>query len=73
VVLQASANCGVKCFLADLVAMKNGIETCRNLRYKLRMMGVALSGTTFVYGDNMYVVENTQRPKSILKNKSNSI
>jgi hypothetical protein len=53
--------------------MKNGIETCRGLHYKLRMMGVALSGPTFIYGDNMYVVHNTQRPESVLKNKSNSI
>jgi hypothetical protein len=60
-------------FGAEFVAMKNGIETCRGLRYKLRMMGVALSGPTFVYGDNMSVVHNTQRHESILKNKSNSI
>jgi hypothetical protein len=36
-------------------------------------MGVALSGPTFVYGDNMSVVHNTQRPESVLKKKSNSI
>jgi hypothetical protein len=36
-------------------------------------MGVALSGPTFVYGDNMYVVHNTQRPESVLKKNSNSI
>jgi hypothetical protein len=49
-------------FGADLVAMKNGIETCRGLRYKLRMTGVALSGPIFVYGDNMSVAHNTHRP-----------
>jgi hypothetical protein len=32
-----------------------------------------LSGPTFVYGDNMSVVHNTQRPESVLKKKSNSI
>jgi hypothetical protein len=58
---------------AEFVAMKNGIETWRGLRYKLRMMGVALSGPTFFYGDNMYVVHNTQRHESVLKKKSNSI
>jgi hypothetical protein len=47
-------------FGAEFVAMKNG--TCRGLRYKLIMMGVPLSGPTFVYGDNMYVVHNTQQP-----------
>jgi hypothetical protein len=60
-------------FGAEFVAMNNGIETCLGLRYKLIMMGVALSGPTFVYGDNMYVVHNTHRPESVLKKKSNSI
>jgi hypothetical protein len=60
-------------FGAEFVAMKNGIEPCHGLRYKLRMMGVTLSGPTFVYGDNMSVVHNTQRPESVLKKKSNSI
>jgi hypothetical protein len=60
-------------FGAEFVAMKNGIDTFRGLRYKLRMMGVALSDPTFVYGDSMFVVHNTQRPESVLKKKSNSI
>jgi hypothetical protein len=58
---------------AEFAAMKNGIETCRGLRFKLIMMGVALSGPTFVYGENMSVAPNTQRPESVLKKKSNSI
>jgi hypothetical protein len=53
--------------------MKNGIETWRGLRYKLRIMGVVLSGPTFVYGDNMYVAHNTHWPEYVLKKKSNSI
>jgi hypothetical protein len=57
----------------ECVTMKNGIETCRGLRYKLRMMGVTLSGPTYVYGDNIYVVHNTQWPDSVLKKKSNYI
>jgi hypothetical protein len=60
-------------FAAEFVAMKNGIETCRGLRYKLRMMGVTLSGPTFIYGDNISVVHNTQRHECVLKKKSNSI
>ena len=60
-------------FGAEFVAMKNGMETLRGLRYKLRMMGVELSGPTYVYGDNMSVIHNTQRPESTLKKKSNAI
>jgi hypothetical protein len=58
---------------AEFVAMKNGIETTRDLRYKLRMMGVTFDGPTYVYGDNMSMVHNTQRPESFLKKKSNTI
>jgi hypothetical protein len=36
-------------------------------------MGVPLLGPMYIYGDNMSVVHNTQRPKPILKKKSNSI
>jgi hypothetical protein len=60
-------------FRAEFVAMKNGIETCCGLRYKLIMMGVALIGPTFVYWDNMSVVHNTQWPESVLKKRSKSI
>jgi hypothetical protein len=55
------------------VAMKIGMESLRGLRYKLRMMGVGISGPLYIYGDNMSVIHNTQRPESMLKNKSNSI
>jgi hypothetical protein len=48
---------GPKC-----VAMKNGIETYRGLRYKLRMMSVALSGLTYVYRESKYVVHKTHMP-----------
>ena len=60
-------------FGAEFVAMKNGMERVRGLRYKLRMMGVPLAGPTYVFGDNMSVIHNTQRPESTLKKKSNSI
>jgi hypothetical protein len=60
-------------FRTEFVVMKNGIETCRGLRYKLRMMGVILGVSTYVYGDNMYVVHNTQSSEFVLKKKSNSI
>ena len=37
------------------------------------MMGVKIDGPTYVYDDNMYVIHNTSKPKSVLKKKSNSI
>ena len=60
-------------FSAEFVALKHGIKRVRGLCYKLRMMGVQISGPTDVYGDNMSVIKNTQNPESTLKKKSNSI
>lgn len=60
-------------FGAEFVAMKQGVEELRGIRYKLRMMGVNIDGPTYVYGDNMSVIHNTSTPESVLKKKSNSI
>jgi hypothetical protein len=59
-------------FGSEFVAMKNGIETCRGLHYKLRMISVT-EWPPYVYAENMSVVHNTQRPAFVLKKKSNSI
>jgi len=37
------------------------------------MMGIAISGPTYIYGDNMSVIYNMQRPESTLSKKSNAI
>ena len=60
-------------FGAEFVATNTGVETLRGMRNKLRMMGVPLTGLTFVYGNKMSVIYNTSQPKSTLKKKSNSI
>ena len=60
-------------FGAEFVALKQGLETLRGIRYKLRMMGVPIEGPSYVYGDNMSVVTNTQKPESTLKKKSSEI
>ena len=60
-------------FGSEFVAMKHGVETLRGIRYKLRMMGVEISGPTYIYGDNMSVIHNTSKPEQVLKKKSISI
>jgi hypothetical protein len=60
-------------FGAKFVAMKQGLETLRGIHYKLRMMGVEVLGPSYIYGNNMLVIHNTQRPESVLKKKSNSV
>jgi hypothetical protein len=60
-------------FGAEFVAMKQGMEVLWGLQYKLWMMGVQVNGTSFIYGDNMSVIHNTQWPELTLKKKSNSV
>lgn len=54
-------------FGAEFVALKQGMEALHSLCYKLRMMGVEISLPSYIYGDNISVVHNTQQSKSTLK------
>ena len=54
-------------FGAEFVAMKHGIEKLRGLWYKLRMMGIPLTGPSYIYGDNKLQVTNSTWPESTLK------
>ncbi len=60
-------------FGAEFVAIKHGIEKLRGLRYKLRMMGIPLTGPSFIYADNKSQVTNLAIPELTLKKKCNSI
>ena len=37
------------------------------------MMGILISGPSYIYGDNMSVISNTSRPESVLRKKSISV
>ena len=58
---------------SEFVAMMQCCEYIRNLRYKLRMMGIPGEGQICIYGDNESVLGNTSIPDSTLKMKSQSI
>jgi hypothetical protein len=60
-------------FGPEFVVMKQGMDLICGLRYKLRMMSVQLSGPSFISGNSMSVIHNTQRPESTLEKKSNSV
>ena len=60
-------------FGSEFTAMKVATELSEGLRYKLRMMGIPLDGPTHVKADNMSVINNTSKPESVLKKKSNAI
>ena len=54
-------------FGGEFVAMKQDIDALRGLRYKLRMMGIPISGPLYIYGDN------SSQPGSVLRKKSKSV
>ena len=60
-------------FGAEIVAIKVKLETLQAIWYKLRMMGIPISGASYVHGDNMSVIHNTSKPESTLKKKCSAI
>ena len=60
-------------FGTEFVAIKQGIDALRDLRYKLKMMGIPTLGPSHIYGDNMSIVYNTSRQESVLRKKSNLV
>ena len=70
---RKQGTCETSVFGAEFVALKQGLEQVRALRYKLRMMGIPVIDPCWVFGDNMSVVNNVTRPESTLKKKSHEI
>jgi hypothetical protein len=60
-------------FGSEFIALRQAIDLVEGLRYKLRMMGVAIDGSTSVFCDNEAVVKSTTAPESTLKKKHNAI
>ena len=49
------------------------MEKILGLRYKLRMMGVEINGTTSIFCDNGLVVKSAYNPEATLKKNNLSI
>ena len=58
---------------SELVAARIATDLAVSTRYKLRMLGVPILGTTLLYGDNLSVITNATLPSSTLKKKHNAI
>ena len=56
-------------FEADFIAMKLCCEYIRGLRYKLRMMDIAVDLPALIFGDNQSVLSNKSLSYSKLKKK----
>jgi hypothetical protein len=60
-------------FGSEFVALRIATEMIESLRYKIRMFGVPIDGSTDVFCDNKSVVTNSSIPSSVLNKKHNSI
>jgi len=60
-------------FGSEFIAMNSCCEYIYGLHYKLRMMGIPVKLSTFVFRDNQSVLVNSSKPHSTLKEKSASI
>jgi hypothetical protein len=58
---------------SELVDSRIATELILEVRYMLRLLGVALDGPELMLGDNMSVVVNTTVPSSVLKKKHGAI
>jgi len=54
---------------SEIVAMKRAVEIAYEMRYKLRMLGIAIEGPIVIFGDNRSVILNGSKPESTLKKK----
>jgi hypothetical protein len=53
--------------------MKHGIEKLSGLRYKLRMMGIPLTGPSFIYGDNKSQITKPNLNQPLKRNVTLSV
>ena len=60
-------------FGSEFIALRTGVEIIESLRYKLRMFGIPIDNSTFVFCDNQSVITNSTTPGSKLKKKHVSI
>ena len=60
-------------FGIEFTALKNAVKLVKALRYKLRMFGFSIEGSTNVFCDNELVYNNVSTPESFLKKKHHSI
>ncbi len=60
-------------FGSEFIAMRTAIDLIEALRYKLRMFGIPIDGSTKLFCDNESVVRNTTAPESTLKKKHTAI
>ena len=56
-------------YAAEFMALCQGTEKCINIRYILRCLGVPVTSPSYLFGDNLGVIQNTSNPESNIKKK----
>ena len=54
---------------AEFAAMRAAVEETKSLRYMPRCLGIPLEGPSYLYGDNLGVIQNASIPEADLKKK----
>ena len=60
-------------FGSEFIATKQCCKYIRRLRYKVRMMGIQISGPAYIYGDKQSVFSNTLVPGPKLSKRHHAI
>ena len=58
---------------SEFMAMRIATEQIMELRYMLRMLGVPVSGPSWLFGDNMSAIMSSTIPSSTLKKRWNAL
>ena len=58
-------------FGSEFMAARIAVDQIVDLCYTLRMLGVPLTGPSFVFGDNQSVINSVSIPQSTLKKRHN--
>ena len=58
---------------SELIAGRIAVESIIDFRYRLRMLGVPLDGSSVLFGDNQSMIMNTTVPGSALKKRHSAV
>ena len=58
---------------SEFVAARIGVDKIVEMRYMLRMLGVTMTGPSYMFGDNLAVVNSSRIPDDTLKKRHNAL
>jgi hypothetical protein len=58
---------------SEFVAARIGVDKIVEMRYMLRMLGVPMQGPSYMFGDNLAVINSSRIPDDTLKKRHNAL